>query len=258
MKRNQVAAILYTLREFCKTAADLETTLHKVRAIGFEAVQVSGIGPIPPAEVRALLDKAGLRCCATHENSQQLRENPAAVVDKLRTLGCSITAYPFPAGVDFSDPTTVQALIRDLNAAGKVLHDAGITLCYHNHAHEFFRTADGSIILDHIFAETDPRYLAAELDTYWIQAGGRNPIAYISQFNGRLPGLHMKDYAVDPSGKPFFAEIGYGNLDFPAIIAAAEAAGCQWFIVEQDVCPGDPFDSLRKSWDYISSKLCAD
>jgi hypothetical protein len=31
--------------------------------------------------------------------------------------------------------------------------------------------------------------------------------------------------------------------------------GCAWFIVEQDTCPGDPFDSLRQSFDYIKANL---
>ena len=52
-------------------------------------------------------------------------------------------------------------------------------------------------------------------------------------------------------------EIGYGNLDFKAIVAAAEASGCEWFIVEQDSCPGDPFDSAKLSFDYIKANLVA-
>lgn len=257
MKRNQVAAILYTLRDYCKTAEDLRETLRKVRAIGYEAVQVSGIGPIDPKIVRELLDEAGLVCCATHENGDVVRKDAASLVEKLKILGCNITAYPYPAGVDFNDKSSVAALIADLSAAGKVFATAGQTLCYHNHAHEFYRTEDG-IILDDIYARTDASTLAAELDTYWAQAGGANPVAYIEKLSGRLPALHMKDYAVGPDGKPFFAEIGHGNLDFKAIIAAAETAGCKWFIVEQDVCPGDPFDSLAKSWKYITENLCED
>jgi len=66
----------------------------------------------------------------------------------------------------------------------------------------------------------------------------------------------MKDFAITPDNKIAFAEIGQGNLDWPRIVAAAEASGCEWFIVEQDVCPGDPFDSLRQSFEYIRTTLC--
>jgi sugar phosphate isomerase/epimerase len=257
MKKNQVAAILYTLREYCKTEADLAETLKKVRAIGFEAVQVSGVGPIEPARIRELLDEAGLVCCATHESADAIRKSPQDLVAKLQTLGCDITAYPYPAGVEFDSAESVDALISDLDNAGKVFADAGMTLCYHNHAHEFYRTGDTTLYAQ-ILERVPAAHLAAEMDTYWVQAGGCNPIAWINKLSGRLPALHIKDYAVSPEGKPFFAEIGHGNLDFPGIIAAAEKAGCKWFIVEQDVCPGNPFDSLAKSWKYITANLTED
>jgi sugar phosphate isomerase/epimerase len=67
----------------------------------------------------------------------------------------------------------------------------------------------------------------------------------------------MKDYTVNAENHPTFAEIGNGNLDWKRIIAAAEAAGCQWFCIEQDTCPGDPFDSLKQSFDYTKKNLCS-
>ena len=82
-----------------------------------------------------------------------------------------------------------------------------------------------------------------------------HPAEWCTRLKNRLPLLHLKDYAVDATGKPYFAEIGQGNLDFKAIIAAAEASGCEWFIVEQDVCPGNPFGSLKLSIDYIKARL---
>ena len=62
-------------------------------------------------------------------------------------------------------------------------------------------------------------------------------------------------YAIDADNKPTFAEIGHGNLDWPRIVAAAKASGCEWYIVEQDRCDGDPFDSLKMSFDYITQNL---
>jgi sugar phosphate isomerase/epimerase len=47
------------------------------------------------------------------------------------------------------------------------------------------------------------------------------------------------------------AELGNGNLDFAQIIKHAEAAGCRWFIVEQDFCNRDPFESVRISFDFL-------
>ncbi len=54
-------------------------------------------------------------------------------------------------------------------------------------------------------------------------------------------------------GKQTMAEVGAGNLDWPSIVEATLAAGVEYLIVEQDVCPGDPFDSAKISYDNIAS-----
>jgi len=61
-----LAAQLYTVREFIQTADGLATSLRQVRTMGYTAVQISGIGPISDAEVKSILDDAGLTVCNTH------------------------------------------------------------------------------------------------------------------------------------------------------------------------------------------------
>ena len=87
--------------------------------------------------------------------------------------------------------------------------------------------------MDYIYQNTKPENLQAEIDTYWVQYGGANPVAWCEKLTGRLPLLHLKDYGIPP---------------------AAEASGCEYYIVEQDTCPGDPFDSIKKSYDYLSGR----
>lgn len=255
MKTSQIAAQLYTVRDFCGSPAELAATAKKLRSIGYQAAQVSGVSAkIPPAEIRRILADEGLAICATHENSDLIRSNPMAVVERLEAMGVRHTAYPFPSGVNFSDPAAVKAMVSDLDAAGAVLRAHGCTLSYHNHAIEFLRIG-GETLMDYIARATCPDHLAFELDTYWVQFGGGNPVEWCKKAAGRLPLLHCKDYGFGSDDKPFFAEIGFGNLDFPAIIAAADASGCEWFIVEQDTCPGDPFVSLEKSYKTMSECL---
>ena len=145
-------------------------------------------------------------------------------------------------------------MIAGLDKAGAVLRENGLALTYHNHSMEF-RKLEGQTIWDRIFQNTDPKNLGAEPDTYWVQHGGANPVTVCKKLAGRLPLIHLKDYKVDENNQPLLCEIGAGNLEFPEIIAAAEKSGCQWFIVEQDRTPGDPFDSLKQSFDYIRANL---
>lgn len=254
MKIQQVAVQLYTLRDFTKTPADIAATLKKVRKLGYLGVQASALGPIEEGELVKMIHGEGLTLCATHEDGATILNEPHAVVEKLRKLNCKYTAYPFPRGIDFGDEAQIHALAAKLDAAGAVLREAGQVLTYHNHAIEFVKYG-GKLALEIIYDETNPQNLQAEIDTYWVQYGGGNPVEWCSRLAGRLPLLHMKDYKFMKENKHDMAEIGVGNLDWKAIIAAAENSGCEWFIVEQDYCPADPFDSLKASFDYISVNL---
>jgi len=254
MKQNQLAAQLYTIREFIKTPSEIAASLAKIKGIGYDAVQVSGMGPIPEEELARILEGEGLSCCATHEPGDMILNHPEAVAERLARLDCRFTAYPFPSGITFHSPKEVSSLARRLERAGSILNESGVTLTYHNH-HIEFRRLGGKTILERLYEETDPLFLKAEIDTYWVQYGGQDPAAWCRKLEGRLPLLHLKDYAINTSNEIEFAEVGGGNLDWPEIITAAEKAGCLWFIVEQDVCPGDPFDSLSKSLQYIKENL---
>jgi len=253
MKTTQIAAQLYTCRRLLQTPEQIAATFRRVRAAGYTAVQLSGLGPIEPAELSRILDGEGLVCCSTHEPSENILNHPEAVVEKLRTHGCTSTAYPYPANVDMSDPAAVHRLAEKLEHSARVLAEAGLVLCYHNHHHEF-RKIGGRTILELLY-EGAPT-MQAELDTYWVQYGGGCPIAWCRRMAGRTPLLHLKDYVVNSENQPQYCEVGAGNLDFAAIIAAAEEGGCQWFIVEQDETPGDPVDSLAQSFEYLASNIC--
>jgi sugar phosphate isomerase/epimerase len=254
MKLSQVAAQLYTVRDFCKTAADLAATAKKIRAIGYTAVQISGIGPIPENEVVAIMEGEGMVVCATHEPSHEILDQPEKVIDRLQRLGCKLTAYPYPRDIDFTNASHVTTLVRKLDASGAKLRAAGLTLGYHNHAIEFVKFQSAPV-LDYIYAHTSPENLVGEPDVYWIHYGGGDVVDWCRKLRGRLPFIHLKDYGFTPENKHTYCEIGAGTLPFKKIVAEAEAGGCQWFIVEQDTCPVSPFDSLKISFDYIAANL---
>jgi sugar phosphate isomerase/epimerase len=129
---------------------------------------------------------------------------------------------------------------------------AGVTFAYHNHNAELHRL-QGRTILEWILAETDSEAVEIELDTYWAQAGGGDPVDWLGRIKGRASLLHLKDYGVDPRGKATFEEIGQGNLLWDRIMPAAKRAGCKWYVIEQDSDweAGDPFLSLKMSLAYL-------
>jgi sugar phosphate isomerase/epimerase len=254
MKTTQVAAQTYTIREHTQTAYALSQSLRKLRNTGFRAIELSGIGPISASEIKRMMDDEGLTCCASHESEEALFGNPDTVIERMQMLGCPLAVYPWPGDRRFDSLDTVLSFARRLNETGRTLQNAGIAFAYHNHHMEFIRVRNRPA-LEVLFDEADPVLVKAELDTYWVQFGGGNPVNWCDRLKGRLAVLHMKDYAIHPDRQVVFAEVGSGNLEWPAIIAAADRAGCSWFVIEQDTCPGDPFASLKKSYDYVMANL---
>ena len=251
MKKSQLAAQLYTLREYIKTPADVANTLPKVKAIGYDAIQVSGMGPIDDLELRKIADDNGLVICATHEAGSKICNEPEKVIEKLKNLNCRYTAYPYPHTPFVSREVVLEAAAK-INAAAELMAKEGITLCYHNHALEFERF-DGELILDTIYNNAPA--LQAEIDTFWIQAGGHNPVDWINRFPGRQPLLHLKEYGIVKNERRMFS-VGSGNLDWKSIIEAGTRCGVEYFIVEQDESyEADPFDELRNSYNYIAENF---
>jgi sugar phosphate isomerase/epimerase len=265
MRLEQLAVQMYTVRDFTQTLEGLRESFRKIKAIGYPAVQLSAEGPFPDSDFVAALKESGLQCCATHEPGAEILRETEKVIARLKTLGCKFTAFPIPAGLIGATPfpgegsldslEEVKSLARGLDRAGARMREAGLTLCYHNHAAEFLRYGQKTA-LELLYENSDPKNLQAELDVYWVQAGGANPVAWCERMKGRLPLLHLKDFGIASDFKTRFAEIGYGNIDMKAVVRAADEAGCEWYIVEQDLCPGDPFRSLELSFQYIQKYLC--
>ena len=185
MKRNEIALTLYTVRDFCQTEKDLLHTLNKIKKIGYNAIQVSSIGPINPREIKKMCDDIGLTICATHEPNEEIINNADLVIEKLNTLNCSYTALPYPKNMNFLDLNILDKFIEDINIAGSIFNKANKVLCYHNHALEF-QKINNEIILERIYKNTDNIYIQGEPDVYWIQKGGHDPISWCKKLKNRF------------------------------------------------------------------------
>ncbi len=251
MTAQNPAAQLYTARTLCQTPLQTAETLKHIRAIGYGAVEVAGICPIESAELIRMTGDAGLTICAVHDEPNTILNNPQKAIERLNELGCELGVYSYPLGFDLGNAEDVRTMVGQLASAGEAFRAAGKTLCYHHHSLEFARFGRDTV-LGHIIASVPSEILHIELDTYWVQHGGGTPSEWCARLNHRLPVLHLKDYG-SIGGTPTMMEVGRGNLSWDAIIAAARAAGCKWFVVEQDICPGSPLDSLKISFEYLRS-----
>jgi sugar phosphate isomerase/epimerase len=237
-----LAAQLYTLRDFLKTPSDIATALPKVAKLGYRAVQLSALGPIDTRELKRILDGEGLTVCATHEDFARLRDDLDAVAEEHALLGgCKYVAIGGIPG-DYRNAEGYHRFAKEASEVGRKMKERGLVFGYHNHSFELEKFGEKTA-LEILYSESDPETFTAEIDTYWIQHGGGDPAWWIRRVAGRSPIVHLKDMAVS-GGKPVMAEVGEGNLNWPAILDACREAGVEWYIVEQDTCQRDPFESL--------------
>lgn len=240
MSKSVIAAQMYTVREFAKTPKDIAESLAKLKGLGYEAVQLSGLGPIDTRELAKMLEGEGLTAAATHVSWDRLRNETEAVIEEHKILGCKHTAVGSMPG----EYRTEEGIVRFAKEASEValrLAEAGLTFSYHNHSFEFERFGERTM-MQALIDESDPA-LGFEIDTYWVQHGGGDPAAWIRKVRGRIPIVHLKDMTMR-GREQLMAEVGEGNLNWPAILDACREVGVEWYCVEQDTCQRDPFESL--------------
>ena len=247
MTENVVGAQLYTVRQFTQTAKGVSESLRKVADIGYTAIQMSGFGAVDPEEVAKMVEGNGLTVASTHTSWDRFTNDLDAVIEEHLLWKCSHPAIGGLPG-EYRGLDGVKRFVDELGPVAEKLAQVGMDFSYHNHNHEFVRYGDKTW-LELLFDQTDPAMLKFEVDVYWVQAGGADPALWVSKCAGREPLLHLKDMAITPEREQRYAEVGEGNLNWPAIMAAADEGGVEWYLVEQDQCyDRDPFESLAISY----------
>lgn len=247
----RIGAQFYTIRESCKTIEDFEESCRKVAKIGYKIVQLSGIGPMPAEEIKAVLDKYGLEAVVTHRSKEDYEEHLEETIAFHKTIGCKIAGLGSMPGFS-CDKENFEDFIAKYTPIAEELHKNGLVFAYHNHQIEFAKR-DGKFIFEELAERTNPDHVKFILDVYWLSYSGIDPAKFIRKYKDRLACVHFKDLGIIGKEINMF-EVGYGNLDWDEIIAACEEANVPYALVEQDVCRRDPFESLQMSYDYLTQK----
>jgi sugar phosphate isomerase/epimerase len=234
---------LYTVRD--QTAQDFKGTIRRVAELGYDGVEFAGYGNLSASETSALLKETRLRAAGTHVSLAAIQNNLEQEIDYCLEIGCPNLIVPY-VQPDLLSGEYVRELAQQFNKIGRRCNERGLTFAFHNHNGEFVQ-ADGKYLLDILLDNTDSAYLKLELDSYWATYAGADPIAYLAKRSGRVPLIHMKDMTEQRT----FTEVGDGTLNIAGIIQAAQAAGTQWFLVENDAPSIPSLESARRSLENL-------
>jgi len=268
-----VALQLYTVRD--DFAAGYKATLKKVAEMGYAGVEFAGFPEDDPKNVKALLYELGLTAVSSHVPFVDMLADTEKIAQTLAVLGAKYVAVPYTTPEYRPDGEKFGELIEEINRMGKIFADYGIQLLYHNHDFEFVMVGE-EYGLDVLYASVAPELLQTGVDTCWVKVAGLDPAGYVKKYTGRAPVVHLKDFQItgklpkklyaligldedeedDGEESSFeFRPAGHGMQNMPEVVAAAEAAGAKWVVVEQDepAAGQTRMESAQISREYLKS-----
>ena len=247
MKR--IGAQLYTVRQKLSSSDEIKTTLAAIKSIGYDSVQLFGSIDLASSHAKTAKE-VGLTILGVLTNLSDCEANAKKWFDlckeyNIKDIGVSTT---------FSECQDTKSYIKRVNLFAKEANDKGFTFSYHNHGHEFIKLDSGEIPMFSFLEGFETETVNFMPDTYWLQDGGYDVRYFLEKARNRVRILHLKDMKRIEQGHTF-TEVGNGNLYFEGIIKTAIDCGINEFVVEQDICEGNPLDSLKISYDHIKNIL---
>ena len=249
MKKEKIALQVYSVRD--QLQEDFFGTLKKIKEYGYGGVEFAGLYGKDPLEVKKACEEIGLVPLSAHVPFAELMDKMEETIGCYKKLGVKYVVIPYLTPEYRPGTPGFQTVIDGAKKIGEALAKEDMVLHYHNHDFEFTKI-NGEYALDILYKEVGPELLQTQLDTCWVNVGGENPVEYVKKYGGRVPTVHLKDFAGSKSENMYaligidedkkketegtfeFRPLGNGLQDFPAIVKAADEGGTEWFIVEQD------------------------
>ena len=219
-------------------------TLDTIKLMGFTEIEGGGGRGMSAEEYKKLCDERGLSIPSFGAGYEQLargKESIDSIVDRAKIFGAKYVMCSWiPHTNNLFTLENAKKAVEDFNAAGKLLKEKGIILCYHAHGYEFQPYENGTL-LDYIFKNTNPDYVSFEMDIFWIQFGGGDPVALLKKYGSRWKLMHLKDMKPGTkkdltglTGGESNVPLGQGELNMPAIIKEANRVGIKHFFIEDE------------------------
>jgi sugar phosphate isomerase/epimerase len=240
--KGPVGLQLYSLR--AQFMRDVPGSIQKVASYGIKEVELAGTYNFKPEAFRDMLLTAGLQPVSQHVGFERYEKEPAKVAAEAKALGLKYTGCAWIPHKGAFDAAQAKHAAKVFNDAGKILADQGLKCFYHCHGFEFEPgdAGPGTTAMDILLQETDPRYMAFQMDILWVVFPGQDPAAWLMKYPGRWELMHLKDLkpgvatglhtgGTDPNND---VVLGTGQMNWPKILAAARKSGVKHYFIEDE------------------------
>ncbi len=233
----EVGLQLYSLRNQFKT--DVEGTLKTIHDWGITKLEGGDTYGLSMDEFGKLLSKYDLDVVSVGASFEELDRNPEAVAEKAKAFGAKyvMCAWIPHEGDNFTIEDTQRA-VEVFNRAGEVLSGDNLVLAYHPHGYEF-RPYEGGTLFDYMAENAEDFYF--EMDVYWVQHGGGDPLALLDRYTDQFVLLHLKDMEKGMTGNDSGHEdvetnvvLGTGQVPIAEIAVKAKELGIEYMFIEDE------------------------
>ena len=160
-----------------------------------------------------------------------------------KAIGCKNIIVPYEK---FATKADIDAFVDRVKVIEPKLKEAGITLQYHNHDHEFKPNEDGLIAEEELLQRTD---ILLEVDTYWVYAAGKDPVEFLKEHKDRIQVIHLKD----GKGGHTCASLGQGIAPVAEVRKAALELGLD-MVVESEGLEPTGMEEVKRCIDFLKAE----
>lgn len=239
---------LYSLKKYTKE--DFLGTIKKVSEIGFSAVEFAGFFGVKAKELKKHLDNLGMKPCGSHTGLDLLTDEFSKTIEYNLEIGNKYVFCPFLPADIVKDEFGWKKVSELFNEIGVKCKDMGVQFGYHNHAFEF-EVFNGKTGYDILAENTDGALVSLQLDTFWAEYAGYDPLTLIDKYKKRMSLLHLKE--MKNLKEKIDTSAGYGISNTDQIVQKAKDIGIKYIILEQEHFESENhFDGVRKGLEYVT------
>lgn len=232
-------------------AKDFPGTLKQLADAGFKSIELcspvgytefgfGGLAKYKGAELKKIINDAGLTCVSSHFGLEELRKNQEDRIAWAWDLGLTQMLVASLDGPKKPTMDDVKHAADEYNKMGEKAAKAGIQQGLHN---EEFETSsvDGKRTYDILFELLDPKFVKFQFQVSTISEGF-DAAEYFNKYPGRFVSMHVQGWSATTKK---IVPVGKDTLDWKKIFTAAKTGGIKNYFVEMKL------DMMKDSVPYL-------
>lgn len=234
-------------------AKDFPGTIKVLAAAGFQCIELcspvgyadsgfAGLAKYTPAELKKILNDAGVTCVSSHFGLDELRKDQPARIAWAKELGLTQMLVATLSGPKNPTLDDVKRAADEYNKMGELAAKSGIQQGLHNEDFEC-STVNGKRTYDVLFELLDPQLVKFQFQVSTIEQGF-DAAEYFMKYPGRFISMHVQGWSAQTKK---IMPVGQGTLDWKKIFTAAKTGGVKNYFVEMNL------DFMRASVPYLRS-----